>query len=69
MKINLKLLLLVIALLLAGILGVLVYDMNQPKTPLEKFEAGLNDAADEMGAALQDLGRDIEDAARRSDQK
>lgn len=63
MKTN-KTLLVLIALLLAAILGVLVYQMNQPKTPGEKLERALNNAGDDIGEALEDLGKDIQKESR-----
>ena len=59
---NTKTILIVIALLLAGILGVMVYQMNEPKTPLEQFEADLNEAGEDLGEAVEELGEDIQDA-------
>ncbi len=53
-----------VVLLLAAILGVLVYQANQPKTPGEKIEAALSDAADDIGDAVEDLGEDIQDSSK-----
>lgn len=55
---NTKTLLLVIALLLAGILGMLVYKETH-KTPGEKIQEGLSDAANGLGDAVQQMGHDI----------
>lgn len=55
---NTKTLLVIIALLLAGILGFMIYD-HQKQTPAEKFEAGLHDAADGLGDAIKDFGGDL----------
>lgn len=63
MKTN-KTLLVLIVLLLAGILGVMVYQMNQPKTTGEKIEDAVNSAADDVGNALEDLGEDIQKESR-----
>lgn len=61
---NTKTIMLIIALLLAGILGFMVYQSNQPKTPMEQLGADLEDAADDVGDAVEDLGEDIQDAAK-----
>ena len=53
-----KTLLLVIALLLAGIFGVMVYRETH-KTPAEKIQEGLSDAASGVGDAVQKMGADI----------
>ena len=63
MKTN-KTLLIMVVLLLAAILGVLVYQANQPKTPGEKIEAALNNAADDIGDAVEDLGEGIQKESR-----
>jgi len=62
MKTNRALLILVV-LLLAAILGVLVYQMNQPKTTADKIEDALNSAADDVGDALDELGEDVQKEA------
>lgn len=63
MKTNRTLLILVV-LLLAGILGMLVYELQRPKTASEKIEDALNNAADDIGDAVEDLGEDIQKAPR-----
>lgn len=63
MKTN-KTLLILIILLLAGILSVLVYQTSQPKTTGEKIEDALDDAADDLGNAIEGLGENIQDAAK-----
>lgn len=65
---NTKTILLVIAALLAGILGFMVYQANQPKTPMEQLGSDLEDAANDVGDAVQDLGEDIQDAAKDAQQ-
>ena len=67
---NTKTILLVIAVLLAVIAGVLVYQQtNQPKTTGEKIEDALNDAADDVGDAVDDVADSIEDAAEGTEGK
>ncbi len=61
---NAKSLLLIIALLLAGVLGVLVYKEMQPKTTGEKIEDAINSAGNDIGDALEDLGEDIQKNSR-----
>lgn len=61
---NNKTLMLVIALLLAGILGVMVYKETR-QTPGEKIEAGLNDAAEGFGDAVKNMGSNIKHDANR----
>jgi predicted small secreted protein len=63
--VNTKTILIVIALLLAGILGFMAYqEYNTPKTPMEQLGADLEDAADDVGDAIEGLGEDIQDAAK-----
>lgn len=61
---NAKSLLLIIALLLAGILGVMIYKEYQPKTTGEKIEDAINSAGNDIGNALEDLGNDIQKNSR-----
>ena len=60
---NNKTLVLVIALLLAGILGVMVYKETR-QTPGEKIEAGLNDAASGLGAFIASAANLVRCTAR-----
>ena len=63
---NSKSILMVIAVLLVAILGVMVYQGNlRPQTPGEKIESGLNQAADGVGDAVQNMGHDIKNGANR----
>ena len=61
---NTKTILILIALLLSGILGIMVYQMNQPKTPLEQLGSDLEDAAGDLGDAVEDFGKDIQDTTK-----
>ena len=63
MKTN-RTLLVLIVLLLTAILGVLVYQINQPKTTGEKIEDAISSAGDDIGDALEELGEDIQKNAR-----
>ena len=62
MKTNRALLILVFFLQVPS-RGVVVYQMNQPKTTADKIEDALNSAADDVGNALDDLGEDIQKEA------
>lgn len=61
---NTKLLLLVIALLLAGILGAVAYNASQPKTTGEQIADTIEDAADDVGDAVKDAADEVGDAAQ-----
>lgn len=65
---NTKTILLVIAVLLAAIAGILVYQqVNQPKTTGEQIEDTLNDVADSVGDAVDDAADSIDDALEDAD--
>jgi CHASE3 domain sensor protein len=67
---NTKTILLVIAVLLAAIAGILLYQqVTEPKTAGEQFEEALNEVADDIGDAVDDMADSIEDAAEDSDGK
>lgn len=59
-----KTLLVLVVLLLAAILGVLIYQPNRPRTTGEKIEDAVNSAADDVGDAVEELGEDIQDSTR-----
>lgn len=67
---NTKTILLVIAVLLAAIAGILLYQQaNQPETAGEQLEEALNDVADDVGDAVDGVADSIEDATEESDGK
>lgn len=64
MKTN-RALLVIIVLLLGAILGVLVYQANQPEeTTGRKIEDAFSSAGKDIGNAIEDLGKDIQEQAR-----
>lgn len=59
-----KTMLVLVVLLLGAILGILVYQGNQPKTTGEKIEDAVNSAADDIGDAVEEVGDDIQDSTK-----
>lgn len=59
-----KSILIVIAVILLGIFGVLVYEATRPKTPGEQLAESIDAVANDIGEAVEEVGDEIQDAAR-----